>query len=78
LDAGDNGAVPPTVTVDLDGHPRIVDSDGYEAAVVDMGAYEAPEPIPALGNWGVGVMTLLLLIVGTVLIRSRGRNAWES
>jgi len=78
VDAGDNGAVPPSVTVDLDGHPRIVDGDGKKGAVVDMGAYETPKPIPAIGEWGATIMTLLLLIVGTVLIRSRGRKAVET
>ena len=34
IDAGDNAAVPPGLTTDLDGHPRI--SHG----TVDMGAYE--------------------------------------
>ena len=53
IDAGDNEAVPPDsadldndgdtdepTPFDLDGHPRIVDGDGDEEAVVDMGAYE--------------------------------------
>ncbi|MCK4294963.1 MAG: hypothetical protein KAY65_17325 [Planctomycetes bacterium] len=34
IDAGDNSAVPPSVTVDPDGNPRI------QHGVVDMGAYE--------------------------------------
>ena len=34
IDAGDNSAVPPEVTTDLDGNPRIVNG------IVDMGAYE--------------------------------------
>jgi len=78
VDAGDNNAVPPFVTVDHDGHPRVVNGNMGGSAVVDMGAYEAPKPIPALGEWGVAVMTLLLLIVGTVLIHSRGRKAIET
>jgi len=78
VDAGDNSAVPPTVIVDLDGRPRIIDGNGDGMSIVDMGAYEGPEPIPAIGNWGVGVMTLLLLIVGTALIRSRRRNTFET
>jgi len=77
VDSGDNSAVPPSVTVDLDGHPRIVDGDSNGTAVVDMGVYEAPKPIPVLGELGVCIMTLLLLIVGTVLIRSHGRKAFE-
>ena len=35
IDAGDNAAVPTTVTTDLDGNPRI------ENGIVDMGAYES-------------------------------------
>ena len=41
IDAGDNAAVPPGVTTDLDGNPRNVDGDGDGSATVDMGAYEA-------------------------------------
>jgi len=37
IDVGDNSALPPSVTVDLDGNPRVVDG------VVDMGAYEGPK-----------------------------------
>ncbi len=40
IDAGDNDAVPPGVTTDLNDHPRIVDGDDDGNAVVDMGAYE--------------------------------------
>ncbi len=46
IDAGDNTAVPETVTTDLDGNPRFVDDpdtvDSGDGAppVVDMGAYE--------------------------------------
>lgn len=78
VDAGDNSAVPPSVTVDLDGNPRVVDGNGDGTAVVDVGAYEAPKPIPALAKWGVRIMTLLILIVGTVLIRSRGRKTFNA
>gem|GEM_PF-2110801 len=38
IDAGTNGAV--TATTDLDGNPRIVDGDGDDEVIVDMGAYE--------------------------------------
>jgi predicted outer membrane repeat protein len=37
IDAGDNSAVPPGITTDLDGNLRIVNG------IVDMGAYEAQE-----------------------------------
>jgi parallel beta-helix repeat protein len=40
IDAGDNTAV--SEPNDLDGNPRIVDSDGDGNSVVDMGAYESP------------------------------------
>jgi hypothetical protein len=40
VDAGNNAAVPPDLLHDLDGNPRIVDGDGDEIAVVDMGVYE--------------------------------------
>lgn len=46
IDAGDNTAVPPDITTDLDGNPRLVDDlgmpdSGYGAPpIVDMGAYE--------------------------------------
>lgn len=70
VDAGDNGAVPPTVIMDLDGRPRIVDGNANGSGIVDMGAYEGPKPIPALGDWALGVMTLSLLITGAALIHS--------
>lgn len=39
IDAADNTAVP-VDTVDLDGHPRILDGNCNDTEVVDMGAYE--------------------------------------
>ena len=42
IDKGDNGAVPPAVTTDLDGNPRFADGDANGSAVVDMGAFERP------------------------------------
>jgi hypothetical protein len=42
IDAGNNAAVPPGVTTDLDGNPRFVDFTGRGNAIVDMGAYESP------------------------------------
>ncbi|NIP55956.1 MAG: hypothetical protein GWN67_27680 [Phycisphaerae bacterium] len=37
LDAGDNSLVPPSLTIDLDGNPRIING------TVDIGAYEGPK-----------------------------------
>ena len=44
IDTGDNAAV--TEATDLDGNPRILDGDCILGAVVDMGAYEAPQSPP--------------------------------
>ena len=49
IDAGNNAAVPPGVTTDLAGNPRIVDGTGDGQAIVDIGAYEyepVAEPCP--------------------------------
>jgi hypothetical protein len=40
IDAADNDALPPGVTTDLGGNPRIIDGDGDGTATVDVGAYE--------------------------------------
>ena len=47
IDAGNDAAVPPGVTTDLDGNPRI------QGVCVDMGAYEFQEPLPEphLSGW---------------------------
>ena len=44
IDVGDNSAVPPGYTRDLDGKLRIRDGNGDEIAVVDLGAYEFAPP----------------------------------
>ena len=49
LDVGDNDAVPPLVTTDLDGNSRIVDG------IVDMGVYEGPKQGFLLGTGTVTV-----------------------
>lgn len=52
IDAGTNtptgGALPP---LDFDGQSRIVDGDGNTTAVVDIGAFEVPEPAAAAAAW---------------------------
>jgi uncharacterized repeat protein (TIGR01451 family) len=55
IDAGDNSAVPPSVTTDLHGHPRLVDiptridTGQGTPPIVDMGAYEAQLSGPVSG-----------------------------
>jgi len=43
IDAGSNALVPPGLTTDIDGWPRIVDGNADGTATVDMGAYEAQD-----------------------------------
>ena len=47
--AGSNARVPPDVTVDLAGRARIIDT------IVDLGAYEVPEPSGAAGAVAAGL-----------------------
>jgi hypothetical protein len=76
-DAGDNTALPLSITTDLDGLPRFVDdpaaidsgNPGSVPSIVDMGPYErAPEPAcpadiaPSGGNGVVDVDDLITLI----------------
>ena len=51
IDAGTNGA-PSLPSSDLAGGPRIVDGNGDQVATVDMGAFEAQPPIPAVAEPG--------------------------
>lgn len=57
VDSGDNAAVPPSVTTDLDGRDRILDG------VVDRGAYEYAQPPPGdiTGDGHVDLADHLLL-----------------
>jgi len=76
IDAGDNAVV--IETLDLDGNPRIVDHDGDGTATVDMGAYEAQPsggPVPTVSEWGMIVMTILLIAAGTIILRYRQPRA---
>jgi len=54
IDAGGNAAVPPTVSSDLDGHPRIADYPGAHdpGPIVDMDAYERQPPVTISGTDG--------------------------
>jgi len=40
IDKGNNSAVPPSVSTDIDGEPRKVDGDGNGSSIVDIGADE--------------------------------------
>jgi len=71
IDAGDNSAVPPDITTDLDGDPRFVDDPdtadtGFgDPPVVDMGAYEFQGLTCEWdldGDGNVGITDLLLLL----------------
>lgn len=59
VDAGDNGLLPPEVTTDLLGQPRIVNG------IVDMGAFENQQPAQGIAPVVPEASTLLLLTVGT-------------
>ncbi len=68
VDAGSNAAVPPAVTTDLDGNPRIV------GPAVDRGVYESQtdlSPIPTVSQWGLIAMSLMLLTAGSAVVRHR-------
>jgi hypothetical protein len=51
IDKGSNAGVPPGITTDLDGNPRISDGDKDGIAVVDMGAYEYIETLRLVAHW---------------------------
>jgi predicted outer membrane repeat protein len=71
---GDGHTAEP-IPFDLDGGPRfrdnpfMPDTGNGQPPIVDMGPYEFQydRPIPAVSEWGMVAMTLLLLIVGTLL-----------
>ena len=70
IDAGNSAAVPAGVTTDIAGDLRI------SGVSVDMGAHEAPAtPVPAVSEWHMALMTLVLLVAAIVAIRQPGRSA---
>ena len=79
IDAGDNSAVPTSVTTDLDGNLRFVDvptttDTGHGAPpIVDMGAYEV-QAGPGL----VGVPELLSPLHGTVTTSHAITLSWQA
>lgn len=83
LDLDGDGDTDEPIPFDLDGNPRFVDDPGTTdtgngtAPIVDMGAYEfqGDTSIPAVSQWGVAIMSLLVLGAGTVIVRPRTKDA---
>lgn len=74
IDAGNNEALPGNVTTDLEGNPRFLDGNSDGSKIVDMGAYETGEPIPATSSWGLAALGVLLVLLGTIVIHRRIMN----
>lgn len=53
IDAGNNLLIPPGVTTDLDGEPRVTDGNADRVNVIDIGAYEAPKANRAAREWSL-------------------------
>ncbi len=82
-DKDNDGDTTERTPLDLDLNPRFVDDPNTEPDtgvpapdypdVADMGAYEfqASVPIPTISEWGLIVMTFLMLTAGTLVSRRR-------
>ena len=74
IDTGDNGA-PLLPATDFEGDDRIIDGDGDDTAIVDMGADEfKPVAIPLLAGWQIVGLFALLAGAGLTLIRRSYRK----
>ena len=60
--------------VRVSGNPLALDVGVGPGAIVDAGAYEVAgrdTPVPAVSEWGVFAMTMIILVAGALLLRSR-------
>lgn len=62
IDTGDNEALGASVTTDLAGNARVI--NGFVDMGALEGAFEAPAPIPAVSQWGIVILGLLLVAFG--------------
>ena len=63
IDVGSNAALPEDLLLDLDGNLRVVDGNGDQSSIVDMGAYEFPGDVASVYSvTGNGESGLLLAI----------------
>lgn len=77
IDAGYNAALPPTVSTDLDGYPRIVDGSNDGTAMVDMGAYEQPANLTPEGQIQL-VVDMVDQLLSTGAVNQGQGNALKS
>lgn len=88
IDAGNNAGVPGGVVTDLVGLPRFIDDPGTPDTglgarpIVDMGAFEfsptglpSIPTVPAVSQWGMIVITLLLLAMGKIVFRKKANSS---
>lgn len=63
IDVGGNAALPENLLVDLDGNLRVIDGNGDQTSIVDMGAYEFLGDVASVYSvTGIGESGLLLAI----------------